>query len=360
MPLKLTRLWLNDFRSYTTLELNPDDGVTIIVGPNAVGKTNIIEAVQLLTSTTSFRNPQWADCVRWGASGASLGLEASGDERATEIGLAISSTGRRTYTVNGNVRRKLSDVTGILPAVVFSPDDLRMVKDSAERRRAAIDGVGDQLSTTYMALRGEYDRTIRQRNALLKETSVDEGVMAALEARLVEKGTSFLAHRRRLFERLSEGVREAHASLAPGEEVRPKYETSWKRWGIEEDDSSAFTEALRLSREEERARRVTLVGPHRDEIRFLLDGRDARTYASQGQQRTIALAWKLAEVSVITKVGGQPPVLLLDDVMSELDELRRHALASFVSGTTQTIVTTTNLGYFDSDVVNRAHVVELR
>jgi len=359
MPLKLTRLWLNDFRSYEALELEPGDGVTIVVGPNAVGKTNIIEAIQLLTSTVSLRNPQWLDCVRWGAPGAHLKLSASGDKRTTEISLGISSAGRRTYAVNGNVRRKLSEVTGIVPSVVFSPDDLRMVKDSAERRRAAIDGVGDQLSGTYLVLRSEYDRLVKQRNALLKEATFNEGVMDALETRLVEKGTAFSTHRKRLFARLSKEVTEAHSRLTDREILRPTYESSWAKWGIGEDEEAAFEKALLSSRVEERARRTTLVGPHRDEVRFLLDGRDARVYASQGQQRTIALAWKLAEVSVITSVGGQPPILLLDDVMSELDGSRRQALTTLVGESIQTIVTTTNLGYFESDVVDKARVVEL-
>ena len=137
------------------------------------------------------------------------------------------------------------------------------------------------------------------------------------------------------------------------------YESSWVRRGLPEDDPSSFDKALKLTAGEEQARGTTLIGPHRDEIRFLVNGRDARAYASQGQQRTIALAWKLAEVSVITDVKGQPPALLLDDVMSELDEARRHALASSVGEAAQTFVTTTNIGYFEKDLVERAHIVRL-
>ncbi len=152
----------------------------------------------------------------------------------------------------------------------------------------------------------------------------------------------------------------AYSSLVPGEVLEVVYESSWTGRGFQEDDETAFGEALKSAQNDERARGVTLVGPHRDEIRFLLNGRDARVYASQGQQRTIALAWKLAEVSVITEIGGQEPILLLDDVMSELDEARRHSLAAFVGEAAQTFVTTTNLGYFDPAMVERAHVVSLR
>ena len=355
----MEKLQLKDFRSYDTLEMSPDSKVTIIVGPNAVGKTNILEAVQLLTAASSFRNPSWSECVRWGAEQTSLLLKATGEGRVLETRLNISAQGKRAYSVNGTLKRKIGEVTGILPSVVFTPDDLRMVKDSAERRRAAVDGVGDQLSTTYLSLRGEYERIVRQRNALLKTANASRELAETLTERLRAHGEAFSAHRKRLFSRLSTEVSKTYGFLSPGEELEAVYQSSWVRRGLEEEGESSFAEALKLSEQEERTRGVTLVGPHRDEIVFLVDGRDARTYASQGQQRTIALAWKLAEVAVITDVGAQPPILLLDDVMSELDEARRHALTSLVGDKAQALVTTTNIGYFEPDMVSRASVVRL-
>jgi DNA replication and repair protein RecF len=360
VSLRITRLRLNDFRSYESLELDLGEKVTVIVGPNAVGKTNIIEALQLLTATGSFRNPSWAECVRWGCDKASLQMEAKGNDRRLETSLSIQSSGQRSYSVNGNPKRKISQVVGLLPCVVFTPDDLRLVKDSAERRRSAVDSAGDQLSQAYLSLRGEYERILRQRNAALKQATPDEGVLEALTERLLDRGNAFTLHRKRLFTRLSMALSAAYSTLAPGEELEAVYESSWLRKGIADDGEEAFTEALRMTKAEERLRHTTVVGPHRDDIRFLLGGRDARTYASQGQQRTISLAWKLAEVSVITDVGGQPPLLLLDDVMSELDEARRLTLTSLVGEVAQTVVTTTNLGYFDQEMVHRAKVVSLQ
>jgi DNA replication and repair protein RecF len=359
VTLRVTRLDLKDFRSYEAFEMEPGEKITIIAGANAVGKTNIIEAIQLLTATCSFRNPSWAECVRWGAGGAALLLEAEGEGRKSETRLSLSSAGKREYSVNGKTKRRAAEVAGLLPCVIFTPDDLRMVKDSAERRRTAIDGVGDQLSAAYLALRGEYEKTVRQRNAALKASSPEEAVIQALTERLRSTGAAFSGHRKRLFARLSGRLAEVYSALEPREHLEAVYESSWARRGLEEESATAFEDALRLSRGEERARGATLVGPHRDEVRFAINGKDARIYASQGQQRTIALAWKLAEVSVITEVGGQPPVLLLDDVMSELDEARRHSLAAFVGEAAQTFVTTTNLGYFEQDMIARAHVVNL-
>jgi DNA replication and repair protein RecF len=358
--LLVTSVELRDFRNYENLRITPDPELTLLVGPNATGKTNVIEAIQLLTAAVSFRRPLWAETVRWGASEARLEMTAHGDGRSLDVEMRVTSEGRRTYHVNGKPKRTISEVAGILPCVVFTPDDLRMVKDAAEKRRAAVDGVGDQLSAAYRSARAEYERILRQRNRLLKDDCRDDALLRLWTDRLVESGASYTARRRRLFERLAEKMSEVYLMLAGREELVARYRPSWEAVVSEGESGRAAMEgALRVKRMEEMRRRVSLVGPHRDEISFSIDGKDARSFASQGQQRTIALAWKLAEVKVMTEVAGQPPVLLLDDVMSELDEARRHALARFVGEAAQTLVTTTNLGYFDPELVERAETVKL-
>ena len=353
---------LRGFRNYGSFVLEPDEHLTILVGPNAAGKTNVVEAVQLVTAGDSFRRPQWADLVKWGEVEGSVLLHAEGEGRVLETLMTISASGRRAYRVNGKVRRRMAEVAGIIPCVVFTPDDLRLVKDSADRRRAAIDGVGDQLSPAYMGVRLEYERIVRQRNAQLKDDQADGHVLAALTGRLVSEGVAFMGHRRRLFDRVAEKMSEIYATLSAGETLTARYVPSWERSSehAEAGEPHALMEAQIAARSaEEKARGLTLVGPHRDEVAFTVDGHDARTYASQGQTRTIALAWKLAEIAVITEIAEQAPVLLLDDVMSELDEARRHALAAFVGEAAQTFITTTNLGYFEESLVARAKVVRV-
>jgi DNA replication and repair protein RecF len=353
-------LELREFRSYEHFVLEPDEELTILVGPNAAGKTNIIEAVELLTAAASFRRPGWAEVVRWGAEEASAHMRAEGDGRVLEVDMVASSTGRRLYRVNGKLRRRVSEVAGILPRVVFTPDDLRIVKDSAERRRSAVDSVGDQLSPAYRTSRIEFERILKHRNRLLRDEPPDE-MLEVWTSRLIESGVLFSGHRKRLFDRLSRRMSEVYRMLSAGEELVATYVPSWEMVSPSAQDShTSMSNALRVKGREERARGMTLVGPHRDEIGLGIDGRDARSFASQGQQRTIALAWKLAEVGVITEIAGQPPVLLLDDVMSELDAQRRHALARFVGDAAQTLMTTTNLGYFDEALVRRAKVVNLK
>jgi DNA replication and repair protein RecF len=362
MGLVVTQLVLRDFRSYELFELDPDPSLTILVGPNAAGKTNVIEAIQLVTAGDSFRRPQWPELVRWGAQEASVTLHAIGENRVLETELSVGPSGRRTYRVNGKIRRRISEVAGVVPCVTFTPDDLRLVKDSADRRRGAIDGVGDQLSPAYMAARLEYERVVRQRNALLKNPEANAGVFEALTDRLVVQGALFMGHRHRLFDRVSERMSDVYTTLSQGERLKARYVPSWERGGMRDEPSSAeeaLRSSLRARRAEEVARGLTLLGPHRDEVEFKVNGREARAFASQGQMRTIALAWKLAEVAVIKDIAGQAPVLLLDDVMSELDEARRHALAAFVGEAAQTFLTTTNLGYFEKDLVSRARVVSV-
>lgn len=360
MGLLVTQIELTDFRSYERFKISPGAELTILVGPNAAGKTNIIEGIELLTAAESFRHPAWGDVVRWGADESRLELQATGDGRVLDIVMRASSSGRRLYEVNGKVRRRVSEVAGIVPCVVFTPDDLRLVKDSADRRRSAVDGVGDQLSPAYRSARVEYEKILKHRNSLLREECRDEEMLELWTSRLVTSGASFCGHRRRLFERLAVKMSEVYRILSGGETLSATYLPSWESVASRsEAPEEAMAEALRVKDREERGRGTSLVGPHRDEVLFEVDARDARTFASQGQQRTIALSWKLAEVGVITEIGGQAPVLLLDDVMSELDEERRHALTRFVGEAAQTFVTTTNIGYFEKELVDRALVVEL-
>ncbi len=362
MGLSVTRLKVRDFRSYPEYELELDPFLTILVGANAAGKTNLIEALQLLTEAESFRRPSWADVVRLGAEqGARLSLEAQGAGRVLEVDLEISPAGRRVYKVNGKTRRAVNQIAGVLPCVIFTPEDLRLVKGAAEKRRTALDSLGAQLSPTYARLKIDYEKILRQRNALLREEAPDEALSVWTE-RLISVGSSLVVHRQRLFSRINEALVRVYSELAEDGPLEAAYLPSWVRDGVsvaEAEPREAMSRHLEVKRTAERARKSTISGPHRDDVEFHIAGKEARTYASQGQQRTISLAWKLAEVSVTTDIAAQRPILLLDDVMSELDEKRRHALAGFAGSVAQTVMTTTNLGYFEKALLDRARVVAL-
>lgn len=359
MGLVLQRIEAKDFRSYESLVLEPDPRITVLVGPNASGKTNAMEAIQVLCTGASFRRPAWADTVRWGSERTVLSMLAEGDGRRVETVLNIDGQGRRSYEVNGKVKRRVGEAVRLVPCVVFTPDDLGLVKDSAGRRRQAVDELGSQLAEAYGVLRLEYEKALRNRNAALKD-GVSGPHFEVLTEVLVNRGVRLVSHRRRLLERVAVHLREIHEVISGGSGLGVDFVPSWQRDGMTAgDDHKSFIDHLRLKEAEERRRVVTLTGPHRDDIVFTLNDRDAREFGSQGQQRTIALAWKLAEVRVVTEVTGQKPVLILDDVMSELDADRRKALTEYVGVAAQTFVTTTTTDYFEPDLIASAKVVRL-
>ena len=374
MGLTVQKLELIDFRSYQhhTFELDPM--LTVIHGRNGAGKTNVVEALQLLTEGTSFRTQNWADLTRWGGATARVHLEASGEGRLREVDLTIDGT-RRTYLVNGKKVRSAAEVAGAIPCVTFTPNDLKLVQESAERRRDEVDALGGQLSKSYARLKAEYARVVVQRNRLLKDEVLDRAALAAWTERLVSVGAALTEHRVKLLARMRPHMTAADSAIHPEGLLDLSYDiSSWLRPESQvsgEEFEAAYLATSREEREaayaarleeryaDELARRVTLVGPHRDDVTFTIDGRSARSFGSQGQQRTVALAWKLAEVKTVQDVTGDSPILLLDDVMSELDEGRRRALTTAVGSVAQTVVTTANIAYFDADLLSRARVIEV-
>ena len=236
---------------------------------------------------------------------------------------------------------------------------------------AALDTFGMQLNEQYAKLAGTYERIVEQRNSLLKERWCTREVLGAWNDSLVQAGASLLVHRISLLDRLRAHLVDVYEAIAPGEHLEVAYRSTvgemacscdghpLTRDEMLEQARGLFAAALDEHADEELARGVTLTGPHRDEIAFTIDGRDARSFASQGQQRSLVLAWKVAEVEVTRDILGRPPLLLLDDVMSELDADRRASFLRFIQDGIQTVITTTNLGYFSDDVLRCAKVVKI-
>lgn len=374
MDLRLASLTLDDFRNYRHFEL-PDIGdLTIFVGHNAVGKTNILEGIQLLTAATSFRHPTIGQMVRAGCTVAHLEAVETDGNRLINLSLGMEA-GKRRYLINGKAHAA-GDVKGRLPAVAFTPDDLQLAKRSSGVKRDALDELGSQLTGSYDVVKRDYEKVVRYKNRLLKGDAPDALVQSINET-LVTCGSQLFCYRTALFRRLLERLGDYYATLSLGhEKLSARYEASWDASretsmkncissgamysGITRDDvrellSHALDEALPA----ERRRGRSVIGPHADQITLLLDGADVADFASQGQQRSVVLAWKLAEVGVVEESLHQHPVLLLDDVMSELDAGRRDALVSFVQNDIQTFITATNLEFFNRDLIDKARVVRL-
>ena len=358
MGLIVTELSLADFRSFERLSVRLAPGVSVFCGPNAAGKTNTVEALQLLTSGQSFRRPAPAQLVRDGAESARIDARLEGDGRVLDARLDVVA-GRRQFSRNGK-RCQAADMPGELMSVLFSPDDLALVKRGASVRRDELDDFGRQANRGYANVLAAYQRSVEQRNRLLKDEFPDEALIEAWDASVSLGGATLLHARRRLFARLAARVSEVYGRVSGGEELACSYSCTLGEGveGLSRDElRDLFYERLRAGRGEDLRRRQTCVGPHRDDVAFSIEGRDARSFGSQGQQRTVALAVKMAEVGLAEELLGSRPLLLLDDVMSELDEARREAVMAYVRGGIQTVVTTTNLGYFSPELLDAAEVI---
>ena len=358
MGLLVTELALADFRSFERLGVALSPGVTVFVGPNAAGKTNTVEALQLLTSGQSFRRPTPSQLVRDGAESARIDARLEGDGRVLDARLDVVA-GRRQFSRNGK-RCQAADMPGELMSVLFSPDDLALVKRGASVRRDEIDDFGRQANRGYANVLAAYLRSVEQRNRLLKDEFPDEGLIEAWDSSVSLGGATLLHARLRLFSRLADRVSEVYGRVSGGEELVCSYSSTLGEGveGLTRDELRVlFYERLRAGRPDDLRRRQTCVGPHRDDVSFSIEGRDARSFGSQGQQRTVALAVKMAEVGLAEELLGSRPLLLLDDVMSELDESRREAVMSYVREGIQTVVTTTNLGYFSAELLDAAEVI---
>ncbi len=344
--MRLESIDLVDFRNYHEASFVPAPGLTAIVGSNGEGKTNLIEAIGYLATQSSFRSAPPDALVRRGADSAVIRAVVDQDRevgpeaqhRKLEIEAELRVNGRDRVLVNRQALKRVRDMVGSVRVTIFSPDDLRLVKAGPGERRSYLDGVLVSVSPRHDALLGDLERVLRQRNALLKQAGgrLDPGIETTLDvwdAKLCELGETLARARADLVERLTPLVGETYDQVANrAASVALRYEAPWRPVGLER----ALTEARR----DDLRRGVTTVGPHRDEMVIHIDEFPARTHCSQGEQRSLALALRLASHHLVHQETRTTPILLLDDVFSELDPNRSAALlANLPPG--QALLTTT-------------------
>src|SRR5580765_8309545 len=344
---RVGHLWLDDFRCLQGVDVELDPGLTVIHGANGQGKTSILEAIAWIARSHSFRGTTDGPLVRNGKDHAILRAEIMSDDRQQLFEAEIRATGRNRVMCNKRAITRARDLHGLLRVAVFAPDDLELVKEGPGARRTYLDELLGMLAVRYDAARGDFERVLKQRTALLRTGVRDASAQATLDvldAQLVPAAAELVRGRLQLMERLGPAVDEAYEALAEdGRRVGHSYEAEWAPAPLEIGDVDEIEGYLRAAlvarRRAEIERGVTLVGPHRDDWKLTIDGLDARTQASQGEQRSLALALRLAGRSVVHELTGTPPVLLLDDVFSELDARRSSALVRNLPAG-QTLLTT--------------------
>ncbi len=337
-------LALTNFRSYSTLEWSPDPGINLLLGPNGAGKTNLLEAVGYLATLKSFRSVGDESMIADEEASAVVRAGISSGERERLIEVELNRGGRRRAQVDKSHLRRTADLLGVVRVIAFLPEDLDIVKRGPAYRRDLLDEVAVQLWPATHLDQSEFDRALRQRNAFLRTGDRDESTLGVWDSRLAQSGGRVIARRAAVLEALGPRLEDVYASIAGSDErASLGYVSSWSGGalapGSAADHTSRITLALEGARRADFDRRVTTVGPHRDEPSFRIGGADTRTYASQGEQRSMALAVKLAAHQAVAEVIGEPPVLLLDDVFSELDPVRSKALSDSVPDGAQTLIT---------------------
>lgn len=363
--LQLKAIELHNFRNYDYLELQDISNLSIFVGKNAVGKTSILEAIQLVTALKSFRATNASQLVKWGAKKARVKALFNNSKRNLELQMDVEDN-KRKYFLNGK-SKQIRDLKGLFPAVIFCPDDLNLVKGSNTQRRTSLDNLGVQLSKNFYSVRNDYQKILKQKNQALKE-EFELPLLESINDVLAKVGAQFFIHRQTLCSKLKPYIESYYSLLTNNsEQLTIHYIPSWEKENAtfseynysKEELYEILLKEINNSYAEEKARKKSVVGPHADELMFLLNERNAIHFASQGQQRSIVLAYKMAELQVLQESLSQLPVLLLDDVMSELDEFRRQAFMDFTKDTIQTFITTTNMSYFDTHVLNDSTLYNL-
>ncbi len=314
--MHLAHLRLRDFRNYARLDLDFSPGFHLLLGNNAQGKTNILEAVYLMATLRSFRGVGSSQMVRHGQKGYFVGGKVVG-QGDHEIKMYWSAA-ERSLSLDARPVRKLTEYLGTLRTVVFCTEDLQLVKGSGRNRRRFLDLLLSQTHSGYLPLLQRYTQSLRSRNALLKRPMPDEVALESFTRELVSVGQEIIRLRRELVPKFSPLARLAYRRISnDAEELRIEYQPSVKK---------DFALELAQNRRREQSYRATLIGPHRDEVQLLLNDRSAAQFGSEGQKRTLATALKMAQAEFLTGIHGSPPILLIDDIMGELDIKRRSGL----------------------------------
>lgn len=349
--MKVKSITLKNYRNYENAEISFADTFNIIYGNNAQGKTNIIEAIFLCASGRSHRTSKDSELLKYGRDFFDIRLEYARSDRDEQIHIVYSNENRKRISINEIPLKKIGGLMGHLNAVIFSPEDLLVIKQGPAERRRFMDITLSQLRPSYFYDLQQYSKILFQRNNLLKTISINKELADTLEVwdhHLVKTGSRIMKARKDFIKRLDKLAAGRHERLTNSEErLKLVYDPSFsiRKDDDEKEIETAFWNTIRKNRDRELQKGITMSGPQRDDIDIILNGESTKIYASQGQQRTSVLSMKLAEIDLMKDETGEYPVLLLDDVLSELDDNRREYLLDSIEGI-QTLITSTERRFF--------------
>lgn len=351
MAMLIKELELNRFRNYKSQIIEFDPGINIIYGDNGEGKTNIVEAIYLMSIGRSFRTSKDKEMINLEAETSYIKAVVENLQRPFKIEYKISKTSKKAIKINGLPIEKLTELLGIINVVIFSPEDLKLVKEGPKERRSFIDREISQIRPKYYQLLNSYHKTLIQRNNLLKSLKIDEMLLDVYDSALSDSGYAIMCYREEFINEIKEIAGKNHEKISSGKEI---LEVGYDR-NIEVGSKEEYYQILKENRQKDIYRKTTGSGIHKDDLDIKINGIDLRSYGSQGQKRSAAISLKLSEIELIKRIKGEYPVVLLDDIFSELDPKRQHMLLETFKDT-QTFVTAAE--NVDIDVKNTKYRVK--
>ena len=336
--MKINSIALENFRNYEKLELEFDESRNILVGENAQGKTNLIEAIYLTSFAKSFRTNNASDLIKFGEKLAKITVNLESEEINKEISIILRDDGKKMVKKDGKVLQKTADLLNNIVVIVFSPDDLRIIKDNPEKRRDYLNRELSQIRPRYYEQLRAYNSVLKQKNALLKNftnehsKTFNDDMLDVYDRQLADAAYEIIRYRKEFVEMLSNEAAEIVSAISGGKEkLKIEYKASCNYISAPEGRELLYKQ-FHHNREKDLYAGNATLGPHRDDLEFSINDTDAKKYGSQGQQRTVALSLKLAEIRIAKQMLGEYPVLLLDDVLSELDLDRQKYLVNQIEG----------------------------
>ena len=362
--MKLLSLNLKNYRNCADINFDFNSAKILIIGKNAQGKTNILESIYFLSTLKSPRTANNTELIKFGENALEISLSMIKSDADVDLFYSYDSEKNKIFKING-VKSKSKEFKQVLKTVLFSTNDLMLLRGNPQDRRDWLDIAISQVYPAYDDRLSKYDKIRIQKNNFLKDAlktgNFNETLLDVYNEQLVITGSNIIYLRKKFLKEIEKIAKTKHLTISESEDLSIKYDCSFlDESDIEIDDiAKKFTEALLERKIEEQRRGQACVGPHRDDVIFYINGNEAVKYASQGQQRTVVLALKLSELDIITEKTGDEPVLLLDDVLAELDDIRQNYLLKSISNKTQTIITSVDTLFFEDEFLKDVEIYRI-
>ncbi len=351
-------IYLNKFRNYDQLKIDFKNGINIIVGENGQGKTNLLESIYVLGLTKSHRSFIDNNLVKEGENKSIIQGLIEKENISTKYEIEIGNS--KILKIDNDKIKKITDYISNINIIIFYPDDLEIIKGSPNLRRRYINLEISQLCSNYMTILNDYNKLLKMRNDYLKNNYIDNNYLNIITNYLIEKATQIILMRKKFIDRLNEIIPKIYEDISELSNFSIKYKCCIK---IDEYNEKNIVKKLKNISEEikntEIKYKTTLFGPHKDDIEFYLNNYNLKLYGSQGQQRMAILSLKLAEIEIFKKYKNTLPILLLDDVFSELDDKKKNNLLNYINENIQTIITTTDINNINNDIVKKSNIIEI-